>query len=77
MRTSGQIRLVQIEPKVVWDSTQAEMIRTESDAQSGTIDKLLDSPFTVHIATRYNSRLAAKRVTCAEVRRGSAGTWAF
>ena len=77
MNRSGQIHLLQIEPKVVWDSTEAEMNRREQREQSETIDRLLDSALTLHIATRYDSLLTARRVTCAEVRRGRFGEMGF
>lgn len=75
MQTSNSLQLVQIDPKVIWDSTEPQMVRIASDAQRCTIDRLLDSPLTLHVATKYDSRLAAVRVTCAEVRHGCTGRW--
>lgn len=70
MNKRTPIHLVQFEPKVVWDSTEGETLRRTREAQAETLERILDSTITLHIATKFSADLVARRIACAEIRQG-------
>jgi hypothetical protein len=69
---SKQIQLVQFEPKVVWDSTEVKPVRYTREAQSKTLERILDARVTVHVATKFDAALVARRIASAEISQGPA-----
>jgi hypothetical protein len=65
---SKQIQLVQFDPKIVWDSTEIEVLRRTREEQDKTLERILDSTVTVHVATKFDGDLVARRIASAEIR---------
>lgn len=70
MGDTKRVHLVQIDPKVIWDSTKSNSMRGTSEPQRDTLEKVLDCQITIHIATKFDSEMVAQRIACAEVRQG-------